>query len=99
MKKMFTFPTAKYVLNPLKKKLMWINFMSFKQIQSILTTYISQLSLGEMLILINMLINVNKKTRRLKNILFISISASFLYFLFFLVKKITKKKDKKKEEK
>lgn len=64
-----TFPTVISVLNPLKKQLTWISLMNFNKINLILKSYVNKLSVPEMIVLLNFLIEMNAKTRKLKRII------------------------------
>lgn len=86
MKIKLTFPSAISVLTPLKKELTLISFMNFKKIHGILIGYINKLSLLEMVVLINFLIDMNENTRRLKKIIIILLSILSSFGLYQIIK-------------
>lgn len=100
------FPNIMSVLNPLKKQLTFISFMSFKKISLILTSYVHELSLPEMLVLLNFLIEMNESTRKLKRIIgvillllvFFGIYRFGKWVFHFLEKRRAKKNDKKEKK-
>lgn len=94
MKIKFNFPTVISVLKPLKKKLTWINLMSFSKLQSTLAEFISELSFLEIITLIHYLTELNKHTRRFKRILLFLMIGFFFSFLFRFIREFQKKSQK-----